>query len=78
MIPMEMERQIAGGQMEKKPDWKSQSDSLGDYFHSPKTMIRTPNPVVLNSTWIIESAGELWKLQIPVLMIAPFKNCSSC
>lgn len=47
---MEMERQIGGGQMEKKPDWKSQSDSLGDYFHSPKMMIRTPNPVVLNSS----------------------------
>ena len=78
MIPMEMDRQIGGGQIKKKPDWKSQSDSLGDYFHSPKKMIRIPNPVVLNSSWITESAGEFWKLQIPVLMIAPFKNCSTC
>ena len=47
---MEMDRQIGGGQIKKKPDWKSQSDSLGDYFHSPKKMIRIPNPVVLNSS----------------------------
>lgn len=77
MIPMEMDRQIGGGQIDKKPDWKSQGDSLRYYFHSPKKMIRIPNPGVFNSSRITGSAGELWKLQIPVLMIAPFKNCSS-